>query len=87
MNTENLTLEQKVDLLLKYQRSARFWGRVNFIIKMILFIVFIVLPAVWSYYLLKSMDIPALWQNIQNLKESGAANMDKINDLLNNIPR
>lgn len=71
MTKDNLTLEQKVDLLLKYQKSARFWGRVRSIISLILFIVFIVIPIAWSIMFLRSLlggvDMQQFMENIKTV--------------------
>jgi hypothetical protein len=77
MSKENLTLEEKVDLLLKYHKSARFWGRVRFITGLILFIVLIVLPIVWSVMFLRSflenVDVQQFMENIKTVGNLGGS--------------
>jgi hypothetical protein len=87
MTNDQLSLEEKVDLLLKYQRSARFWGRVRFVINLILFIVLIVLPIVWSIMLIRSflagVDMNQLMENIKSLGNlSGSLNNVDIQKLM-----
>ena len=43
-----LSLEEKVDLLLKYQKNARRWALIGIIIKLVLFFVLVVLPIIWT---------------------------------------
>ena len=77
MSKEELTLEEKVDLLLKYQKSARFWGRVRFIISLILFIVLVVLPIAWSIIFIRSLlegvDMEQFVENIKTVGNLGGA--------------
>lgn len=67
-----MTLEEKVDKLLEYQQKAHFWGRVKAIISLILFIIFIVIPVVWSIYfirnLLAGINVEAIKGTIDNLQ-------------------
>ena len=46
-----LTLEEKVDLLLKYQKQARFWAAIRGIMSFLVFMIFIVLPIVATVYI------------------------------------
>lgn len=87
MTNDQLNLEEKIDLLLEYQKSARFWGRVRFVINLILFIVLIVLPVVWSIMLIRSflagVDMNQLMENIKSLGNlSGSLNNVDIQKLM-----
>jgi predicted nucleic acid-binding Zn ribbon protein len=86
MNDENLTLEEKVDEILKYQRRMYRAQIIKSVIGFILFIVLVVLPIVAFYYWIKTVDFSGANEILGNLKE-GSQNMGKVNELLNNLPR
>lgn len=51
----DLNLEEKVDLLLEHQEKAIFWARVKAILYILFFVIFIVLPIVWSVILIREL--------------------------------
>jgi len=85
MSDENLTLEEKVDKILKYQTRLYRWQLARSIIAFLLFVIFIVVPIVWIYYWAKSIDLTGVIGTVQTLKETGTGSVDKLNELLNSI--
>lgn len=62
-----MTADEKLDLMLKYMKSARHWAIVRGVVSVIFFLIFIVFPAVGGVYLyryFKTVDLSAL-KNIQ----------------------
>ena len=86
MSEENLTLEEKVDEILRYQRKMYRSQIIKSVINFILFMVFIVLPIVWLFYLLKSVDLTGVTEAYNNLK-GASGGIDKINEALKNLPQ
>jgi cytochrome c biogenesis protein CcdA len=85
MAKDNLTLEEKVDKILKYQTKMYRWQVAKSIINFILFFVLVVLPIIWLFYWIKSVDFSSYIEMLENVK-SASGSMDKINDLLRQIP-
>lgn len=79
-----MTLEEKVDLLLKWKQNERRWRAIKTIVSLILFIVFIVIPIIGLYKLYTGIDFSAVSEAYENLSDT-AGGLDKINELLNNI--
>jgi len=72
--TEDMTLDEKVDLLLKWHKQARFWAFLRGIITLTLFIVFVVLPLIYSIKFIREFVASGALENaktgfnqIQNL--------------------
>ncbi len=69
-----MSLEDKVDLLLKYQKSARRWAMIGGIIKLVIFFVIFVLPVLWAISFFRDLLSSAAFQNVQSgLGQFGAA--------------
>jgi hypothetical protein len=84
MSNKDLTLEEKIDKILKYQTRVYRLQITKFIIGLILFIVIVVLPIVWFVYWIKSFDFTGISEAYENIKEASGG-MDKINELLNQL--
>jgi predicted nucleic acid-binding Zn ribbon protein len=84
MSDENLTLEEKVDEILKYQRRMYRAQIIKSVINFILFMVFIVLPIVWLIYWLRSVDLTGIMDTYNNLKES-TGGIEKLNEALKSL--
>ena len=84
------TLEEKLDLILKYQKSARRWAIFRGLISFIFFLVFIVLPIIGTIYLvdyIKSSAEPGKYnQYIEQIK-AGKDQLNKLPELLNKLPK
>jgi len=84
---EDMTLEEKVDELLKHQRKAELWSRIRAIVSLALFIIFIVIPIVWSYLFIRKIfavvDLEQFMEFLSNLQ--GPAFLQSISDGLNNL--
>lgn len=80
-----LTLEEKVDKLLAYQKKAQFWAKVKAIISITLFMIFIVIPIVWSFYFFRKIFAGVDISFIQDAFQSAVAppNIEAIKNLLN----
>ena len=88
MDTSKLSLEEKVDLLLKYKLSERRWKIVKIVIYLLLFIIFIVVPIVMLYQLYSSIDfsgISSAYEKTKGVSDGVSGGIDKINELLNNL--
>jgi len=85
MNHKDLTLEEKVDLLLEHQEKTIFWARIKAIAYVLFFIVFIVLPIMWSFYFIKNLfsgvNVSALMGTVENLQ--APLNIDIIKNFIN----
>ncbi len=84
MDTTKLSLEDKVDKILKYQTRIYRWQVTKFVIGLILFIVLVVIPIVWFIYWIKSMDFSGIAGTYENIK-GASGGIDRINELLNNL--
>lgn len=75
-DTQNMTLEQKVDLLLDYQRKAERRARIHTIINWVLIFIFFILPMIWSYYFFKNFvqsdQIMKGLETMKNLNEASS---------------
>lgn len=88
MDLNKLSLEEKVDLLLKYKLSERRWKIVKMIIWALLFIIFIVIPIIWLYQLYSSIDfsgVTAAYEKTKGVSDGVTGGLDKINELLNQL--
>jgi len=85
INHKDLTLEEKVDLLLEHQETAIFWARVKAIIYIIFLIIFIILPIIWSFYFIKNLfsgvNVEALMGTVDNLQ--APLTIDMLRDFIN----
>ncbi|MBI5411569.1 hypothetical protein HZA43_00145 [Candidatus Peregrinibacteria bacterium] len=52
MKKEDLTNDQKIDMILKYARSERRWAIFRGVISFIFFLVFIVMPVIGGFFLM-----------------------------------
>ena len=84
MDLNKLSLEEKVNLLLKYKLSERRWRIVKAILSVLLFIIFIVLPIIGLYKLYSSIDFSAVASAYENIAETSGG-LDKINELLDQL--
>ena len=84
------TLEEKLDLILKYQKSARRWAIFRGLISFIFFLVFIVLPIIGTIYLVdyikSSAESGKYNQYIEQIK-AGKDQLNKLPELLNKLPK
>ena len=85
MSDKELTLEEKVDKILKYQTRLYRWQLARSIIAFLLFVIFIVVPIIWLYYWVKSIDLTGAVETMQTLKETGGGSVDRLNELLDSI--
>jgi len=84
MSNKDLTLEEKIDKILKYQTRVYRLQIIKFIIGLILFIVIVVLPIVWFVYWIKSFDFTGISEVYESIK-GASGGIDKINELLNQL--
>jgi len=84
MTNDQLSLEEKVDEILKYQRRMYRAQIIKSVINFILFMVFIVLPIVWLIYWLRSVDLTGIMDTYNNLKES-TGGIEKLNEALKSL--
>lgn len=84
-------LEEKVDQILKYSKKTHRWIMVKGIIGILMFIVFVVLPIVGTYYLWDfvqaNVDLGQIVEGYQSLNQ-GFGQLNQLNgmtDILNNI--
>lgn len=61
-------LEQKLDQILAYQKSARRWTMIRGIISLFFFIVFVVIPLIASFYLLDHLQKNVDWGKFGDMK-------------------
>jgi predicted nucleic acid-binding Zn ribbon protein len=61
-----MSLEEKVDLLLKYHRQARRWYWIKMALILAFFIVFVVLPLLWLRSFILDVMQSADFQSMQN---------------------
>jgi len=85
MEDQTLTLEEKVDKLLEYQKKTQFWARVKAIISITLFMIFIVIPVIWSFYFFRNIFSGVDTSSIKDAFENAVApaNIEAIKNLLN----
>ena len=88
MEEKKLTLEEKVDLLLAYQKKAHFWAKVRAVLSIILFFIFIILPIIWSFYFVRNLvagmepgQLDLMIKNIKAVKDLNLA--DSVSDFQN----
>jgi predicted nucleic acid-binding Zn ribbon protein len=85
MTDDQLTLEEKVDEILKYQRRMYRAQIIKSVINFILFMVFIVLPIAAFYFWIRTVDFSGVIQTVNSLKES-TGGIEKLNEALKNLP-
>jgi len=87
LKLEDMTLEEKVDELLKHQRRNELWAKIRAITSLTLFIIFVVIPIVWSYLFIRKVfavvDLDQFMDFLSNLQ--GPAFLQSITDGLNNL--
>ncbi len=86
MSDIDLTLEEKVDKILEYQKRMYRAQIIKSVINFILFMVLVVLPIVAFYYWVKTIDFSGVAQTINTLKES-TGGIEKLNEALKNLPQ
>ncbi len=85
-----MSLEEKVDKILSYQRSARRWAIFHSVISFLFFFVFVILPIIGSFYLfnyIKSSAASGKYdQYIEQIK-AGQDQLKQLPTLLNKLPK
>lgn len=86
-------IEEKIDKLLKYQKTVRALAIVRGIISFIFFLVFIVLPIIGSFYLFRFMQERVDFQKVSNQYKEFyetigelQSEMGKVSDLKDKLP-
>ncbi|MBU0578302.1 hypothetical protein KJ742_03845 [Patescibacteria group bacterium] len=85
MTNDQLSTDEKLDLIIKYQKSAAHWAMARTIISILIIFIFIVLPIIGTFYLFdklkNSVDFAEIGQTISNVKELGglAENQELMN--------
>ncbi|QQR83119.1 hypothetical protein IPJ72_04895 [Candidatus Peregrinibacteria bacterium] len=83
-----MTTDEKLDLLIKYQRSARHWAAFRGIMSFLVFFIFIVLPLIASFYLVdyirQNVDLDAMKVQYQEAL-SGFGSLKENSDRLNGL--
>ena len=86
-NPEEMTLEEKVDEILRYQRNAHRMAIIRGIISFLLFFILIVLPLFGFYYWVKDfqensgINLSEIGNTLQNAKNNATDIDDSINSL------
>lgn len=89
-----VTLEEKIDEILRYQKSARNWGIVKALTNVTFFMLFIVLPIVGIFYFFNwagnelGIDLSQAQQAIEGLKtigETGDGFNDSVDTLIESL--
>jgi len=88
---EEMTLEEKIDELLKFQRRQRIYGIIRIVFNVLLFLVIVVLP-IWGVYwtldYLKNnagIDISQIGNTLKNVKtvtDTSASGINSLKELL-----
>lgn len=81
MDKETITIDEKLDEILKYQKSAARWQMVRTIFGLILFIIFFVLPIIWTIYLIQNFDFSPINQIAEEVK-NGSGDLMQIKNKL-----
>ena len=88
---EEMTLEEKIDELLKYQRRQRIYGIIRTVFNVLLFVVIVVLPIWGVYWMLDylkntaGIDLSQIGTTLKNVKtvtDAGASGVNSLKDLL-----
>jgi len=75
MEQEQLTLEQKVDLILNFQRKAERRAKIHTIVTWVLIFVFFILPMIGSYYFFSNfVQSDQIMKGLETVKNLNAAN-------------
>ena len=85
MDNNNLTLEEKVDLLLKYQQRAHRLQMIRLGIGLVLFIVLVVLPIIFTIMWFQSLDLSGItgtYENVKGMSDGATGSIDRLNELL-----
>ena len=89
MAKEKLSTDEKLDLILKYTKSARRWRMVSAFISFIFLLVFIILPLIGIFigyqYLKENVDVAEIQQKIEEVK-SRAGEIGELSDMLKQLP-
>ena len=87
-----LMMEEKINLILKYQRRAVHMETARTIMSIIIFIIFVVLPIIGCFYLYKQIDgkidfgkIAQQYQDITQAVDEFKSTSDQIGELKNSI--
>lgn len=72
---EEMTLEEKIDELLKFQRRQRIYGIIRVIFNVLIFVVVVVLP-IWGFYWI-----------VDYLQNSAGINLSDISETLGNVKK
>jgi hypothetical protein len=87
---EDLSLEEKVDLLLKYQRRQQHMAIAGALFKLVLLFVFVILPIIWAVQFVNtfkdSPEFAKFQQTIQEL-QSSAGKLDDAAAALKKLPQ
>ncbi len=62
------TLEEKIDQILKYQKSAQRWAMMRGITSFLFFLIFVILPAIASFYLVGYLQKNVDWSKFGDMK-------------------
>ena len=72
MDTDNMTLEEKVDKILAYQKSMKNWQIVRTIMSLVIFIIFVVIPIMGAFwvadYIKNTVDFNQVGETMEGLK-------------------
>lgn len=77
-------LEEKIDEILKYQKSAYRWAVFRAIVSFTFFLLFVLLPIIATVVFIKSFDFTEIASGLQNV-QNASGQMDQLSELLNNI--
>lgn len=86
MDNKKLSLEEKVDLILKYHKSARRWAIVGGIFKLTVFFIFIVLPIILAVQFFQGFKDSDAYQKFQDVG-SKMETLDKLDQVLKQLPQ
>ena len=88
MDLKNMTLEEKVDLLVEYQIKAVRMARLRMIGSIVLFFLLVVLPVILFAQLMKSVDIMGTFGKINeniNALNDATGTLDNMSDMTNSL--
>jgi len=77
-------LEEKIDEILKYQKSAYRWAVFRAVISLLFFLLFVLLPIIATVMFIQSFDFAEITNGLQNA-QNASGQMDQIGELLKNI--
>lgn len=86
MNSELLTLEEKVDKILEYQKSSRRLAMFRTAMSVIIFVVFVAIPIISAFYLAdyikNTIDFTEITETYQGIKDA-SGEITNLSNLLN----